>query len=701
MSLRLSLHAVARRFRAAAPHGALALLLAAGTAHGQFSGVVNVYQPVERTDFCNNLAVVTSASGLGVGDRVLLIQMQGAVIDSSNTVNYGDIPSFGQAGKYELLTIDAIAANIITFREAMVNRYDDGQGIQLVRVPSVAAGSVDGTVTGQAWDGVTGGVVALEVAGTLTLNADIDASGLGFRGGAVSDDAACSGPDGYDGYRCSVADGCGGFKGEGIARVTAEPLGRGRAANGGGGGNDQLTGGGGGSSLAIGGTGGLRLLPGAGDCPGNYPGLGGRTLPYSLGTGRIYLGGGGGAGDGANGTATAGGRGGGIVLLVAGELVGNGNAVRSDGAKPAAVAGADGAGGGGAGGTVVLQVGAYTGPVTLSARGGDGGDVDNGNDPSVCAGPGGGGSGGAVWPSVILPGVASLQVAGGQPGATLNANAPMLCGNNGAQPGASGDTLGLLDLVAPTTLFTEVSATVPGDTFVCPQGTIQIGPSAVAGTGTLSYLWNTGDTTRFIDVEGGQGPRTYTVTVSDERGCGVTRTITVTSGQGVSVSAQPAGLVASGQSVTLTATQDPLFVSYTWAPDSFLSNTTQAITVANPSRTITYCVTAVDTLGCVTEDCVEVPVDVFVAIPNAFTPNGDGLNDVFHLPEGLPCDDVRDFRIYDRWGTQVFGAGNGRTAWDGTFRGKEAEIGSYIYVARAQCEDGRERVYRGTVTVVR
>lgn len=680
----------------------LCALAAAPTSplQAQWSGVVNAYQPVVTTDFCNNLAVVASASGFSTGDRVLLIQMQGATIDSSDTPGYGDIPSFGGSGQYELLTIANISANIVTFAEAMVNRYD-GSSVQMIRVPSLPNASVDATVTGQPWDGSTGGVVALEVTGTLTLNADVDATGIGFRGGAASDNPACSGPIGYDGYRCTLADGCGGAKGEGIARISAEPLGRGRPANGGGGGNDQLTGGGGGSNFAIGGTGGSRLNTMAGDCPGDFPGQGGRTLPYSNAQNRAYMGGGAGAGDGANGTGTRGGNGGGIIIVVANEVVGNGFALRANGEKPPIVAGADGAGGGGGAGCILAQINTYTGPMNLIVRGGEGGDVDNGNDPNVCAGPGGGGSGGAVWLSTPVPAAVGLNFAGGIAGNTLNASAPMICGTNGAQPGATGDTLNGLNLVAPTTLWVEAELILPQDTFVCAQDSLLLGPLLANGTGTLSYLWSTGDTTAQIPIGAQPGPQPFTLTLLDERGCGVTESVTVTSGPAVGVEASPNGLIAAGQQVLLSATNDPLYSSYVWSPDSFLSTNTGVSVVASPPSSIEYCVEAADTLGCVTEACIDIQVDRFVAIPNAFTPNGDGLNDVFRLPLNLPCADIQRFQIFDRWGALLFEASDGLTGWDGTKAGKEVEIGSYIYVATGQCEDGRIRDYKGTVTVLR
>jgi len=681
----------------------LALLLAVSQVgvRAQISGVVNVYSPVTLADFCNNLVVVPDAAPFDVGDRVLLIQMQGAVMDTTDTANYGDISDFRQTGKYEFLTIADIDANLIFFEEAVVNEYD-GPSIQLILVPQYTDVTVGGgALTAQPWDGFTGGVLAIEVSGTLTLNDNIDASGLGFRGGAVATDPACfGGSTGYDGYRC--ASGCGGQKGESIARISTELLGRGRPSNGGGGGNDHLTGGGGGANFAVGGIGGTQLAISPGDCPGNFPGLGGRTLFYSNTANRAFLGGGGGAGDDQGGTASPGGNGGGLLFIRAGTLAGNGFSIRSNGDAPPFTAGADGAGGGGAAGSALMEVANYAGPVSVFLLGGDGGSVDNGNDPSVCAGPGGGGSGGAFWPSgAVFPAAVALNLGGGISGNTVNVSAPIECGRNGAAGGSTGDTLSGLVMVASDLVFEPLAMVLTPDTLVCPADSLLIGVLQATGTGQLSYLWSTGDTTALIYGGPITATTTYTVTLFDERGCSIAESITVIAGRPVGATADPAGLIAPGQSVVLEATEDPLWVSYTWAPDSSLSSNTGRVVVANPFENITYCVFALDTLGCLSQACVDIPVDLLINMPNAFTPNGDGLNDLFRVPVSVPCEELVLFQVFDRWGEQVFSSTLEGIGWDGTYRGKPQETGVYIYRVELLCGELQQRKsFTGTVTVL-
>ena len=276
-------------------------------------GVINSYSAVTSVDICNNRAAVFTTAGFNVGDRVMLIQMNGADIDLADAASYGTVSNIGDAGNYEILTIASINVNIVEFQERIMRDYDVAESVQMVSVPQYTNALIDSVLTCYPWDGNIGGVLALEVSGILTFNSDIDVSSRGFRGGSNTNNPGCYAPGGYTGYRCNGGAQCGGRKGEGIGNPGGNSFGRGAPANGGGGGNAHNTGGGGGSNLGIGGQGGERLNAG-GQCAGSNPGLGGHALTYSNADNKIFMGGGGGAGDQNNGTATAGEAGGGIVM---------------------------------------------------------------------------------------------------------------------------------------------------------------------------------------------------------------------------------------------------------------------------------------------------------------------------------------------------------------------------------------------------
>jgi gliding motility-associated-like protein len=694
----------ARLLRAAA---AVLLCLVALPVSAQISGVVNRYTEVLSVDFCNNLAVVADNPGFAPGDRVLLIQMQGARADSSESAEFGSVLEPGSAGLAEWLTLASVDINIFRFVEALENRYE-GPGVQLVRVAEYNDATVGAAgLSARPWDGSTGGVLALELTGTLTLNGDIDLSGLGFRGGASAPDPDCSADPGGDArYRC--ASGCGGARGEGIAGLlSSTPLGRGALASGAGGGNDHLSGGGGGSGYGSGGMGGQRIAQAPEDCPGQFPGLGGLALA-ALPEGRYLAGGGGGAGDAEGvpgGTAGAGGAGGGLLFLRAAALDGQGFAIRADGAAAPdvpATGGSSGAGGGGGAGAVLLDVNAYLSPVQLSLRGGAGGSVDNA--PGLCAGPGGGGGGGLlVHSGPDLPAEILLDNSGGPAGTTLNAGAPPECGSNGAEPGAAGLVQANGSLPVPELLYEPLIASFTPDGRLCAGDSIQIGVLSASGIGPLSYLWSTGDTTALLGVgplEPGQREQ-FTVSVIDGRGCSVAASLEVEAAPAVSAEALPPGLIDPGQSVLLQASDDPLWVSYLWVPDENLSSNTGVQVQANPTRSQTYCVLATDSLGCISEACVDVPVDALISLPNAFTPNGDGLNDLFRVPESSICPDVIRLEVYNRWGERVFAAFGENLGWDGTWRGVEQEAGAYLYVLELECPGEVRKSQRGSVTLIR
>jgi gliding motility-associated-like protein len=117
--------------------------------------------------------------------------------------------------------------------------------------------------------------------------------------------------------------------------------------------------------------------------------------------------------------------------------------------------------------------------------------------------------------------------------------------------------------------------------------------------------------------------------------------------------------------------------------------------------TQTFQLTAWDENGCVVNDQVTVfpyAVGEFT-MPNAFTPNGDGMHDCFRAKLGQDVQ-FSDIRIFNRWGTTVFTSSDPYACWDGTFRGEPQEIGSYIVVVNLRTPEGPTE-YAGTLTLLR
>ncbi|GAC1379872.1 MAG: hypothetical protein NVSMB30_27750 [Hymenobacter sp.] len=408
---------------------------------GSLSGpsAPNTFYPGLSMATVGGVTAITVGTALGAtpvaaGDLVLVMQMQDAAINTTNTAAYGTFSS-STAGLYEYATVTDVSGSTITLNKQLTNTYTKGtnQNFQVIRVPQYSSLTVSGTVSGTAWDSQkkVGGVLALDVAGVTSFpNNDIlDMTAKGFSGGGGVSYGGPA-PAGTDAtYYATTATGAHGAKGEGIAgtpryfyngtavvdnAVEGYATGsnnRGAPANGGGGAQDFTpatnsgnSGGGGGANVANGGIGGFGF---GSNSTGNQA-VGGHAFSGTVAS--LIMGGGGGAGstnDGANALKSSGGVGGGIIMLRTGDITGAGT-LQADGGNAASPGGALVQGGGGAGGSIlVLGTPTPTSPnntlatITASAAGGNGGSVNNLNG-GTAYGPGGGGSGGIVAVVVLI-----------------------------------------------------------------------------------------------------------------------------------------------------------------------------------------------------------------------------------------------------------------------------------------------------------
>jgi gliding motility-associated-like protein len=145
--------------------------------------------------------------------------------------------------------------------------------------------------------------------------------------------------------------------------------------------------------------------------------------------------------------------------------------------------------------------------------------------------------------------------------------------------------------------------------------------------------------------------------------------------------------------------------SYLWSPATDLSCTTCANPIATPTTSTTYCV-LVTTGSCVDSSCVRVdvekpcPTNRDLAVPNAFSPNGDGANDIFSMPGWEDC--ISNFRIviFDRWGEKVFESADAAFTWDGTYKGERMNPGVVVYFIQATLFNGEEVQKKGNISLL-
>jgi uncharacterized repeat protein (TIGR01451 family) len=475
------------------------------------TGIINTYfQPALATVDAGTKEidiVAGEAKGMNkdikAGDLLLIVQMQDANINSANNNSYGSgnplnqgsgQSGMGNTGLYEYAVADsnvsyANGGTKLKLKKPLINSYvssaataTSGQKrFQVVRVPQYASVTVLGTLYAAPWDGNVGGILAVDTFGKFNLNNQrMSVNSVGFRGGFGPQNG---GLNAIDKIVSKTTTTSGSGKGEGTAGTprfistqsltnvdpaTGRPTwsggsfdngidgypggdtGRGAPANAGGAGNYHNAGGGGGGNGGIGGQGGLSWSGGTSFVPfdtGGRPGsLSSVNNPVPW---QIIMGGGGGGGDANNSPqGVPGGAGGGIVMLRAGEIVGDGQIFANgrDGDRGAYLGAPDGAGGAGAGGTVLIQSrNASSANITIEAKGGNGGSTERdalydyranpvslaGQDTNEAVGytadgykyshtphgPGGGGAGGVVLYNV--PGATvTASVTGGSAGHT-------------------------------------------------------------------------------------------------------------------------------------------------------------------------------------------------------------------------------------------------------------------------------------------
>lgn len=460
-------------------------------AQDTIGGFVNAWAAVLDVEYCTGRIELADTAGFSPGTAALLIQMQGATIDESNSSSFGLVTEWGGAGLFERVLIDSVGPDAVWVAHELVHQYQPAVGrVQLISIPKYEGHVVVGdTLRAKPWDGETGGVLALEVEGLLELWAPIDVSACGFRGGTkVAEPSQCQWFLQQNDWFYPMGSWRGAPKGEGIAPwIAGKEAGRGPQANGGGGGNDHNAGGGGGGHFTAGGQGGEEVPPSVFGCHGPYPGKGGRPLDEAPGL-RLFMGGGGGAGHTEYLSASnEGGRGGGILMLWADSLRTHGFRLSANG-ESLPIANGESGGGGGAGGTIWLDVATALDTIHALARGGDGGTVNN--QTGRCAGPGGGGAGGRVLTNV--PVLADLT--GGQNGINLN---PGPCDDpaSNALPGEPGMLTPLPDLPQGTQPLADGLSWLlqPSDATGCTGDTATFALAA-AGPG-IGYQWQVWDST--------------------------------------------------------------------------------------------------------------------------------------------------------------------------------------------------------------
>ena len=155
-----------------------------------------------------------------------------------------------------------------------------------------------------------------------------------------------------------------------------------------------------------------------------------------------------------------------------------------------------------------------------------------------------------------------------------------------------------------------------------------------------------------------------------------------------------------GDRIQLNSESDAIF--WLWDPPTYLNDATIKSPFTNPKTSMEYTLIGINKFGC--KDTTTVKVNVKYTsesvLPNAFTPNGDGLNDVFKI-EGFEYEKVTAFKIFNRYGQLVFETTDGRKGWDGNIKGKPAPVGVYFYQISISLPMGGTKDFKGDLTLLR
>jgi gliding motility-associated-like protein len=267
------------------------------------------------------------------------------------------------------------------------------------------------------------------------------------------------------------------------------------------------------------------------------------------------------------------------------------------------------------------------------------------------------------------------------------------------------------DTLKQTVVVFSDAVDVAASVATCAGDTVQLLATTKQPGQTLAFEWL--PAALIISGQGTASPivsptrdTTFTVRVTNQLGCTFSGSVDVDVKSllpSLEAIATPYD-IAYGDTSQLSITTQGV-ASVAWRSDETLSDTSIFTPVAYPLETTVYYVLATDTNGCFASDTVIVRVFKTpcatggVFLPNAFTPNGDGKNDVLYV-RGIRITEVF-LAIYDRWGQLMFETSDIKKGWDGTYGGKLLDAGVFGYYLKAVCEEGEVVSKEGNITLLR
>jgi gliding motility-associated-like protein len=250
----------------------------------------------------------------------------------------------------------------------------------------------------------------------------------------------------------------------------------------------------------------------------------------------------------------------------------------------------------------------------------------------------------------------------------------------------------------------NVVAIAGNDTSFCASSSFTLDGSA--STGATGYQWfelpsmNPVGSGAIVVINNLPLGVTSYVLLASDGACVDTDTITISSFPPPIADAGPTvEIITGGATVIGGNPTGPNGTTFTWTPNLDLTNPNASNPTASPDATTTYTVLVTDSLGCSATDTVTVIVVPEIAFPNGFTPNGDGINDVWVI------DNIQLFpnsvvEVYNRWGELLFRSVGYTQPWDGRFDGQDLPVGTYYYIIDLN-DPLFTQDYTGPITILR
>lgn len=196
------------------------------------------------------------------------------------------------------------------------------------------------------------------------------------------------------------------------------------------------------------------------------------------------------------------------------------------------------------------------------------------------------------------------------------------------------------------------------------------------------------------------GDYKYILTVTTPLGCEGKDSLIIRAQPAVELADVTADFIAKYGDIVQLNASGALY--YSWTPTRLLDYPNMPNPQATATDTVTFSVIGINQWGCRDTAYVHMDIDYTMHenIPTAFTPNGDGLNDKFRVTN-IKYQRLVEFRVYNRWGVEIYSDINPANGWDGTYKGEPQEVGVYYYLIRVITPEGKMRTYKGDVTLLR